>query len=73
MRDACRRMAQETGVSGWIRNCPDGTVEAVFEGERLWVESMCSWCHHGTKHAHVEHVEVTEEEPRGEQGFEIVA
>jgi acylphosphatase len=39
-RDTTRRMAQSRGVSGWVRNNPDGTVEAAFEGEPEAVEAM---------------------------------
>ena len=33
-RDSCRRAALDASVNGWVRNCPDGSVEAVFEGDR---------------------------------------
>jgi acylphosphatase len=39
-RDACRRMAREHGVAGWVRNLPDGQVEAVFEGRP---EELTAW------------------------------
>ena len=42
-RDTTRRMARSRGVGGWVRNTPDGTVEAVFEGEAEAVESMVRW------------------------------
>ena len=69
-RASCRDAAQAAGVSGWVSNEPDGTVHAVFEGEPDAVDEMIAWCHHGTTQAVVEEVAVTEEEPRGEQGFQ---
>lgn len=66
-----RRLAESTGVAGWVRNRPDGTVEAVLEGDAANVERLVRFCHEGPRGAHVEHVEVTVEEPRGEQGFAV--
>ena len=70
-RDTCRREALGRGVTGWVRNRPDGTVEAVFEGPPDAVETMCQWCKTGPPHARVDNLEVSEEEPRGESGFRI--
>ncbi len=68
-RASCRDAAHSLGVSGWVSNEPDGTVQAVFEGDEGAVEGMVAWCHRGPPRAHVESVEVTDEEPTGEQGF----
>jgi acylphosphatase len=57
------------GVVGWIRNVPDGRVEAVFEGPRPSVEAMIRWCHRGSPASRVTGVEVTWEAPRAERGF----
>jgi len=70
-RDTARRHADSRGVSGWISNRPDGTVEAVFEGESDAVESMLRFCREGPRGATVERVDVTEEEPEGLSGFAI--
>lgn len=70
-RDTTRRMAESSGVAGWVGNRPDGTVEAVFEGEPGAVESMLSFCREGPRGADVERVEVTEEEPEGLRSFEV--
>ena len=70
-RDTARRMAESRGVAGWISNRPDGTVEAVFEGESDAVESMVRFCREGPRGATVERVDVTEEEPEGLSGFAI--
>jgi acylphosphatase len=71
-RDTLRRMAESRGVSGWVRNNPDGTVEAVFEGEPDRVYSMIRVANEGPRGARVERVEVHEEEPQGDSGFAIV-
>jgi acylphosphatase len=57
------------GVDGWIRNAPDGRVEAVFEGPRPAVGAMIQWCHRGSPASRVTAVEVSWEAPRGERGF----
>jgi acylphosphatase len=56
-------------VTGWIRNAPDGRVEAVFEGPRPSVNAMIRWCHRGSPASQVTGVEVAWEAPRGERGF----
>lgn len=61
-----RRLAKELGVGGWIRNLPDGRVEAVFEGEEDAVEKLVQFCHRGPPAAKVTNVEVGYEAPKGE-------
>lgn len=58
--------ARQWGVVGFVRNLPDGRVEAVFEGDAHAVEKMVAWCHQGPQRARVDHVEVQWEEPRGD-------
>ena len=70
-RDSARREASRLGVSGWIRNCPDGTVEGVFEGSSEAVARLVDWCGSGPRGAAVERVEVLDEEPEGLSGFQI--
>jgi acylphosphatase len=70
-RSDARDRARSLQVAGWIRNVPDGTVEAVFEGEAERLESMVKWCRRGPSGAQVESVDVSWEEPRGESGFAI--
>jgi acylphosphatase len=70
-RDTTRRMARSRGLGGWVRNTPEGTVEAVFEGDRDAVESMVRWSREGPRGATVERVVVTEEEPEGLTEFRI--
>ena len=70
-RESCRREAEALGASGWVRNRSDGTVEAAFEGAQSVVERLVGWCREGPPRARVERVDVTVEEPRGEQGFAV--
>ena len=70
-RDTARRMASSRGVAGWVRNNPDGTVEAVFEGSEEPVDSMVRFCEQGPRGADVERIEVFDEEPEGLDGFAI--
>jgi len=57
MRDA----AKKEGVLGWVRNAPDGRVEAVIEGETDAVDRMVQWCHRGSPLSRVDDVIVEEE------------
>ena len=68
-RDTIRRAAEQRGVAGWVRNAPDGTVEAVFEGENDAVERLVELCREGPRGAVVERLDVFEEEPEGLRGF----
>ncbi len=56
-----RDAAQLIGVTGWVRNLPDGRVEAVFEGEADKVERMIEWCYEGSPLGRVHRVEVLDE------------
>ena len=57
-RAATRDEARARGLQGWVRNLPDGRVEAVFEGDRPVVENMLAWCHKGPPYAYVDQVEI---------------
>ena len=70
-RASAEEEARSRGLAGWIRNTPAGEVEAVFEGEKVAVEAMIAWCHHGPPAAQVRSVGVTWETPRGERGFSV--
>ena len=70
-RTETRDRARSLGIAGWVRNAPDGTVEAEFEGDDERVESMVEWCRRGPAGAKVEDVEVTWVEPEREEGFSI--
>lgn len=70
-RDTTRRRAIATGVDGWIRNRPDGTVEALLEGPREAVDRMVAFCRAGPPAARVDRVQVEEQEPVGVRGFTV--
>ena len=70
-RDTCRRVAAEQGVAGWARNLPDGRVEIVAEGPAERVDRVVAWAREGTPWAEVTDVEVSDEEPTGEESFRI--
>ncbi|MGH3292161.1 MAG: acylphosphatase [Trebonia sp.] len=70
-RDTCRKMAERHGVSGWVRNLPNGSVEAVFEGTAGEVSHLVEWSRHGPRTAVVEDVRVQAEPPEGISGFQI--
>jgi acylphosphatase len=69
-RDTIRRAAEQRGVAGWAANRADGTVEVWLEGEPDAVESMLRVLRNGPPRAEVEHVDVSEGEPQGLDGFE---
>lgn len=70
-RNATQREAEGAGAAGSVRNRDDGSVEAVFEGDPDAVERLIEWCRSGPSSADVDDVEVTEEQPSGESGFEV--
>jgi acylphosphatase len=70
-RAETRDRARSLGLGGWVRNNPDGAVEAVFEGDDRRVESMVEWCRRGPSGARVEDVETSWAGPEGETGFAI--
>ncbi|HID04426.1 MAG TPA: acylphosphatase [Candidatus Caldiarchaeum subterraneum] len=69
-----REEAERLGLKGWVRNLPDGRVEAVVEGPEEEVKKLISWAHRGPPAAKVEKVEVMWERPTGGfRGFTIRA
>lgn len=70
-RSETRDVAQSLGLGGWVRNLPDGSVEAVFEGKKEAVEKAIEWCRRGPSLAQVKDVQVDWERPEGEAGFVI--
>lgn len=70
-RHETAQRARTRGLGGWVSNLPDGRLEAVFEGLKESVDSLVRWCHDGPRHARVESVEVSWEEPQDDRGFSI--
>jgi acylphosphatase len=65
-RHACRREALALGLTGWVRNRPDGSVEIVAEGDAAALASLVAWCRRGPLWARVEDVAVVSEPPCGD-------
>ncbi len=65
-RSTMKQVAYRLGVTGWVRNLPDGSVEAVIEGPEDKVRKIIEWAHRGPPLARVERVEVTWEQYKGE-------
>ncbi len=63
--------AQRLGVNGWVRNLPDGRVEAVFEGPKDRVEKLIYLCRYKHPHARVDDVEIYYERPENISGFRV--
>ncbi|MBT3396617.1 MAG: acylphosphatase [Alphaproteobacteria bacterium] len=66
-----QQRAGELGLSGWVRNCDDGSVEAVFRGSSERVDQMIEACHDGPPMAEVEAVDVTDHTDRVGDGFAV--
>jgi len=65
-RSSSRRKALELGLTGWVRNLPDGRVEIVVEGEEDQVEKLIDWCRKGPPSGYVKGLEVKQELPTHE-------
>lgn len=65
-RASTREEAVRLGVGGWVRNREDGSVEALFEGEKKKVEEIVAWCCRGPSGAHVAKVDLKWEPYKGE-------
>ena len=61
-RWSCSREARAGGLTGWVRNLPDGRVEAVLQGTREQVERMIKWCYRGPSEAQVSDIAVSYED-----------
>jgi acylphosphatase len=71
-RYAVERASRSRAVAGWVRNCSDGAVEAVFEGELADVEALVDFCRRGPRGADVRSVHVAEESAEGLVGFRVL-
>ena len=65
-RQSTREKAQTSGVTGWVRNLPDGRVEAVFEGEEENVKELIDFCRKGPRGAVITNVDMAFERFTGE-------
>lgn len=65
-RASTREQAMALGLTGWVRNLPDGRVEIVAEGPRDRLDALVSWCREGPPFSRVEHLDVSWEQFRGE-------
>lgn len=71
-RAHCADKAEELGLDGYVRNLPDGSVEAVFEGEKSSIEACIGWNERAQPYAHVDAVDVTWTAPKAEfRGFHV--
>ena len=70
-RSEMRARARSLGVTGWVRNDRDGSVEAVLEGSPEAVDTMIAWCSRGPAGASVDDVEIEWEEPQEESDFAV--
>ena len=71
-RDSARQKAEGLGLAGWVKNLPDGRVEALLEGPPEKVREMIRWCEEGPPHATVEDVDAEFETPGEDlKGFEV--
>ena len=68
-RSWTQQQAIELGVSGWVRNCPDGSVEAHLEGDEAAMKALIQRMHEGPSAAEVEHVEIEDVPALGITGF----
>ena len=55
-RESMRVVAQALEINGWVRNCEDGSVEAITQGNEFAIEQLVAWCHNGPPGANVKYV-----------------
>jgi acylphosphatase len=70
-RVECASRARRRGLVGFVRNLPDGRVEAAFEGPEDAVDSMVAWCRRGPRLAQVDFVQTEDQSPAGDRDFRI--
>jgi acylphosphatase len=62
-RASALQQAQNLGLTGWVRNCSDGSVETIAEGPKVKLEELLAWCRRGPSGARVSHVDIHWETP----------
>jgi acylphosphatase len=70
-RSSMAKLASDLGVRGWVRNLPDGTVEAFLEGDDRKVARVIDWAKFGPPRARVDKLEVEPATPRNHRDFRI--
>lgn len=70
-RASMATLASEVGVRGWVRNLPDGSVEAFLEGDEKKVKKVLDWARLGPPRARVDRVDVDVAAPRNHRDFRI--
>ena len=71
-RASTRDEARRLGLTGWVRNAADGSVECEAQGDPASVESLIGFCRRGPGHARVTDLEVEDRDPvSDEEGFEV--
>lgn len=70
-RYTMRTVAAAAGVAGWVRNLPDGSVEAEIEGTHEQIDRIVAWMAQGPPGARVDTAMVTDAEPTGQPGFVV--
>lgn len=71
-RASAKEKALELALSGWIKNTPDGSVEATVSGSDEAVQQFVDWCRQGPPRAEVSQVSVTPKPDSGFAGFEVL-
>ena len=72
-RAETQHAARQRNVQGWVRNRPEGSVEALFEGNEPAVKAILEWCWQGSPFSRVQHVDVQWEPYVGDYDqFDIV-
>ncbi len=71
-RASAQQKARELGVNGWVRNRPDGRVEAQLEGDQQAVDAMIAWMREGPSAAKVDDVQVEEADPEDARSFDVI-
>jgi acylphosphatase len=70
-RASCADLARDLGIDGWVRNRPDGDLEALFQGPDEVVDRILEWCRTGPPSARVDTLEVSDEPPFEGNGFGV--
>ena len=70
-RSSMAQLASDLGVRGWVRNLPDGTVEAFLEGDERKVNRVIDWAKFGPPRARVDKLDVEPATPRNHRDFRI--